>query len=174
MGGATKVGFKKAMNLGFDIIFKIDGDGQHDPSDIKKFLKPLMESNVNFCKGSRFLKKEDELKIPKIRYYGNIMLTLITRYNCNNLELTDAVNGYLAIKTSLLKKINLNKVSSNFFFEEDFLFYLSFHNILLKEIRTKTIYHDTNSNLNPITTIIPFIINHLKNFFIRIYVEKFK
>ena len=174
VGGATKVGFKKAISLGYKIIFKIDGDGQHDPSDIKKFLKPLLESNVNFCKGSRFLKKIDRIKIPRIRYYGNIILTLITRYNCNNLELTDAVNGYLAIKSSLLKKINLEKVSSNFFFEEDFLFYLSFHDIKLKEISIKTIYHDNNSNLNPVKTIIPFILNHLKNFIIKIYVRKFK
>jgi dolichol-phosphate mannosyltransferase len=175
VGGATKIGFKKALNLGFDIIFKIDGDGQHNPTDIKKFLKVLTKPNFNFCKGSRFLKKSDKNKIPFVRYYGNIILTLFTKHNCGNIKITDAVNGYLAIKSSLLKKINLDKVSSNFFFEEDLLFHLSFHKLLLKEIPIKTIYHNyNNSNLSPIKTIIPFMINHLKNFFLRIYVKKIK
>jgi dolichol-phosphate mannosyltransferase len=175
VGGATKVGFKKALRLGYDIIFKIDGDGQHDPSDIKKFLRPLVQSNVNFCKGSRFLKNTEKKKIPLLRLYGNIILTLITRFNCKNIPLTDSVNGFLAIKSTLLKKIDLNSVSSNYFFEEDFLFRLSFYDILLKEIPIKTIYHkNNNSNLNPFKVIVPFIINHFKNFLIRIYAEKIK
>ena len=116
VGGATKVGFKKALRLGFNIIFKIDGDGQHNPLDIKKFLKVLNSPDINFCKGSRLIRPADRKKIPIIRLYGNIILTLLTKFNCKNIKLTDAVNGFLAIKSSLLKKINLNKVSSNFFF----------------------------------------------------------
>lgn len=175
VGGATKVGFKKALRLGFNIIFKIDGDGQHNPLDIKKFLKELNKPNINFCKGSRFINRSEKKKIPTIRLYGNIILTSFTKFNCKKIQLTDAVNGFLAIKSSLLKKVNLSKVSSNFFFEEDFLFHLSFHNISLKEIPIKTIYHDNdNSNLSPFKTIFPFMISHLKNFIIRIYVKKNK
>jgi dolichol-phosphate mannosyltransferase len=175
VGGATKVGFKKALKSGFDIIFKIDGDGQHNPLDISKFLKPLLEKKVNFCKGSRFINKQEKNKIPNLRYFGNIILTLLTRINCRNFAITDAVNGYFAIKSSLLKKIDLNKVSSNFFFEEDFLFQLSFQRIYIKEIPIKTIYHKMdNSNLSPLKTIIPFLFNHIKNFIFRIYVEAIK
>ena len=95
--------------------------------------------------------------------------------NCRNFAITDAVNGYFAIKSSLLKKIDLNKVSSNFFFEEDFLFQLSFQRIYIKEIPIKTIYHKMdNSNLSPLKTIIPFLFNHIKNFIFRIYVEAIK
>ena len=175
VGGATKIGFKKALKFKFDIVFKIDGDGQHDPLDIVKFIKPLLNDKINFCKGSRFINKLDRNKIPHFRYFGNIFLTLLTRINCKNFALTDAVNGFLAIKTSLLRKIDLNKVSSNFFFEEDLLFQLSFHKIYIKEIPIKTIYHKTdNSNLSPLKTVIPFLFNHLKNFLFRIYVETIK
>ena len=84
VGGATKVGFEKALKNNFDIIFKIDCDGQHDPADIKKFLKGLSKESVNFCKGSRFLIKSEKNKIPRIRLYGNLILTLITKFNCKN------------------------------------------------------------------------------------------
>jgi len=175
VGGATKVGFKKALKQNFNIIFKIDGDGQHNPRDIKRFLKMICKPNINFCKGSRFKNKSNKKKIPIIRYWGNIILTLLTKFNSRNLDLTDAVNGYLAIKSSLLIKIDLGKVSSDFFFEEDLIFHSSFHGISLKEVSIKTIYHNKNtSNLSPLKTVIPFIINHLKNFIFRIYVEKIK
>tara|TARA_Y100000590_G_scaffold174083_1_gene199022 strand:- start:150 stop:890 length:741 start_codon:yes stop_codon:yes gene_type:complete len=173
VGGASIIGFTKAMAFGYDIIFKIDGDGQHDPRDIKKFLKPLLSPNINFCKGSRFIKTSERKKIPKVRYFGNIVLTFLTKFNCKKTNITDAVNGFLGIKSSLLKKINLKKISSDFFFEEDLLFYLSFHDIKIKEIPIKTIYFE-KSNLSPLKIIFPFLINHFKNFLYRIYIEHLK
>tara|TARA_B100000686_G_scaffold25874_1_gene25132 strand:+ start:393 stop:1145 length:753 start_codon:yes stop_codon:yes gene_type:complete len=173
VGGATIVGFKKALKLGYDIVFKLDGDGQHNPRDIKKFLKPLLKSNINFCKGSRFLKVSERNKIPKLRYCGNIVLTFLTKFNCKKIDLTDAVNGFIAIKSSLLKKINLKKISSDFFFEEDLLFHISFHETKIGEVPIKTLYHE-KSNLNPVKTIIPFIIKHAKNLIIRYMHDIFK
>ena len=170
VGGATVFGFKKALGLDYDIIFKIDGDGQHDPRCVKKFLKHLLNSNNNYCKGSRFLNITERKKIPKIRYYGNIALTFFTKLNCKKYNLTDAVNGFIAIKSSLLKKIDLNKISFDFFFEEDLLFHLSFHDIKIKEIPIKTIYYN-KSNLNPLKSIFPFLIKHIKNFLKRIKYE---
>ena len=45
VGGATMIGFKKAIKNNYDIIFKIDGDGQHDPKDITKFLLTFKMKN---------------------------------------------------------------------------------------------------------------------------------
>ena len=55
VGGASIFGFKKAIKEGFDILFKIDGDGQHDPKYIVKFKDVFENEHINFCKGSRFL-----------------------------------------------------------------------------------------------------------------------
>ena len=62
VGGATIYGFQKALEEGFDIIFKIDGDGQHDPKLINIFKHSLIYENINFCKGSRFLISEEAKK----------------------------------------------------------------------------------------------------------------
>ena len=163
VGGATKHGFSKALQQDFNFLFKIDGDGQHDPSQILEFLETLEKTNSNFCKGSRFMTQTEIKKIPLIRYFGNIILTKITEKNTNIKNLTDAVNGYLVVKSSILKKIDFTKISNDFFFEEDLLFHLSYHNINLCEVPIKTIYFE-KSNLNPIKVIIPFLINHIKNY----------
>ncbi len=54
VGGATLRGFKKAIKMNFDVVFKIDGDNQHEPNDLKKFIKFMKNHEVNFCKGTRF------------------------------------------------------------------------------------------------------------------------
>ena len=167
VGGATKLGFKKALKSNYDIIFKIDGDGQHNPVDIGKFLKIFENRNYSFCKGTRFKNKFNKEKIPKIRLIGNIILTYMSRITCANNEITDVVNGFLCIRSQLLKKINFNRISNDFFFEEDLLFNISFFEKKIKEVEIKTIYNN-KSSLSPIKTILPFIFKHFKNYILRL------
>ncbi len=170
VGGATLSGFKTALSKKYDIIFKIDGDGQHNPQDIKFFLKKLSSKKVNFCKGTRLKTKVDKYKIPKVRLIGNIILTLLTRINCRNFELTDVVNGYLGVKSSLLKKLDFKKISKDFFFEEDLLYFISFYEKKIIEIPIKTFYFE-KSSLTPLKTILPFLTKHIINFFDRLFYE---
>ncbi len=172
VGGATIIGLNKALKQSYDIIFKIDGDGQHNPKDINKFLIKLSKKNINFCKGTRFLNK-NKREMPLIRFCGNVCLTFLSRITCRNYSITDVVNGFLAIKLTLLKKINLNLLSKNFFFEEDLLFHISFHETKIGEVPIKILYHE-KSNLNPVKTIIPFIIKHARNLIIRYSHDIFK
>lgn len=174
VGGATIQGFKKAISERFDILFKLDGDGQHDPTYIHDFKKIFENENINFCKGSRFLLPEEKKKIPKIRLIGNVILTYLTRKICKIDNITDAVNGFLAIDTKILKKIDLDNVSFDYFFEEDLLFNLSFHDLKIKEIPIKTIYFKNESNLNPFFVILPFLFKHFKNLLFRIKYEFYK
>lgn len=167
VGGATMIGFKKALKKNYEFIFKIDGDGQHNPSEIKKFLNILLNSNSTFCKGSRFLDRKNKKKIPKIRLIGNIILTYMSRITCANNEITDVVNGFLCIRAQLLKKLNLKEISNDFFFEEDLLFNISFLEKNIKEVQIKTIYNN-KSSLSPIKTILPFIFKHLRNYIFRL------
>ena len=62
------LGFKKALKENFDILFKLDGDGQHDPIYINDFKKIFENENINYCKGSRFLIPE-ERKNTKNKIY---------------------------------------------------------------------------------------------------------
>lgn len=167
VGGATIRGFRKAIKLDHDIVFKIDGDNQHNPDDLIKFLNLMRKPGVNFCKGTRFKNFNEKNKIPFLRLIGNIILTYLCRINCKNNEITDVVNGFIGIKSNLLKKLNLNIISNDFFFEEDLLFRVSLIEKKIYELPIKTIYH-SKSNLSPLKTVLPFIFKHLRNFLIRL------
>jgi len=54
IGGAVQTGYRFAFEHGYDIAVQIDGDGQHDPSQLPKILAPLLAGEADLCVGSRF------------------------------------------------------------------------------------------------------------------------
>ena len=171
VGGATIFGFTKALKDNNEILIKIDGDGQHDSSKIIDFVNPIINLDYNFCKGSRFHTISQLKKIPTIRLLGNFILSSITRIITGFYNINDCVNGYIAIKSELFNKIRKKNINNRFFFEQDLLFYLSFHNTKIKEIPIKVKYFQNSSNLNILKIIPSFIYFHFLNFLIKL---KFK
>ena len=167
VGGATIKGFKIAKKEKFDYIFKLDGDGQHNPNYIVNFINELEISGLKFCKGTRFKNIIEKKKIPTTRFYGNMILTYINRIICRNAKITDVVNGFFLIEHSLLKKLSLSNISQDFFFEQDLLFNIFLYENNISEIPIKTLYFE-ESNLKPLNIILPFIFKHIYNFFVKI------
>ena len=66
IGGATKVGIKKAIEIGAEYIIKFDGDGQHSSDDIPDFIHKLDNENYDYVKGNRFKNSVSEMPIVKL------------------------------------------------------------------------------------------------------------
>lgn len=173
VGGATIFGFAQALKDNNEILIKIDGDGQHDPSQIIDFINPMISHDYNFCKGSRFHTITQLKKIPKMRLFGNFVLSFITKIITGFYNINDCVNGYIAIKSELFNKVRKMNINNRFFFEQDLLFYLSFHPTKIKEIPIKAKYFANSSNLNILMIIPSFIYYHFLNLLIKIS-HKFK
>src|SRR5208337_3854816 len=54
VGGAVITGYRKALELGCDIVIKMDGDGQMDPAYIGGLISPLLKDEADYVKGNRF------------------------------------------------------------------------------------------------------------------------
>ena len=115
VGGATIKGFKLAKKIKYDIVIKLDGDGQHNPKILKKIIKVLSSEKYDFCKGYRSLNIFIKDKMPLIRKIGNISLTLISKVITGYFNLKDVTNGIVALKISKLNSINLDLIKKNFF-----------------------------------------------------------
>ena len=75
-GASIRSAFAKGRQLNADILVTLDGDGQHDPSDIPNLVKPLLEGEADVVVGSRFL---GEVKRPPFyRRLGQRVLTTTT------------------------------------------------------------------------------------------------
>jgi glycosyltransferase involved in cell wall biosynthesis len=80
VGAAFHTGMKVALKKGADFIVNIDGDGQHNPSDIPALIKPVLEGKADFTTASRF--KEPTLipLMPRMKLWGNKMMSRLISY----------------------------------------------------------------------------------------------
>src|SRR5688500_3628506 len=70
IGGAVQTGFKFALEHGYEIVVRLDGDGQHDPHEIPKLLGPLERGEADVVVGSRFADGNDDYRPAFARRAG--------------------------------------------------------------------------------------------------------
>tara|TARA_B100001057_G_C22709733_1_gene895233 strand:- start:282 stop:989 length:708 start_codon:yes stop_codon:yes gene_type:complete len=160
VGGAFKLGLNFAKQYNPNQVIKIDGDGQHDPKFIEKFINLQKKYPNRMVKGRRemsfFL-----TKIPFKRFIGNNLITLIIRFITKNSQLNDVVNGFISLPKNIISKINFKYISSDFFFEQDLLISITKKKFKVNEILISTKYFDQKSNLSEIKVILPFLKRYL-------------
>jgi len=169
VGGAVKTGYRAALAGGADIIVKIDGDGQMDPSLILDFLRPILSGEADYTKGNRFFDLEDVRGMPTARLIGNGVLSFMTKLSSGYWDLFDPTNGYTAIHRSALERIPLHKVADRYCFESDLLFRLGTLRAVTVDVPMQARYGSETSSL-VIRTVIPQLLGlHLQNTIKRIF-----
>lgn len=148
VGGATVTGYKKALELDSDIVVKMDGDGQMDPDYLPTLLEPLIFGEADYTKGNRFAFAEVLQKMPKMRLVGNAGLSFLNRLASGYWKTLDPTNGYFAIRSEVLRLLNLDRISKRFFFESSQLIELGIIRAVVKDIPMRTIYGDEKSNVS--------------------------
>ncbi len=169
VGAAVITGYKKAIEDGFDIFVKIDGDGQMDPELLVNFINPIMQGEADYTKGNRFFNLEDLQSMPGIRLFGNAILSFLTKLSSGYWHIFDPTNGYTAIHKNVARQLPLDKLSKRFFFETDILFRLNTLHAAVSDIPMRAQYIDETSNLKISRLIGDFIYKHLRNFIKRIF-----
>ncbi|MGB2705876.1 MAG: glycosyltransferase family 2 protein [Candidatus Omnitrophota bacterium] len=107
-GDGIRVGISKARN---EILVFIDADGSHDPDDIPKLVRPILENKADHVTGSRMRGGSDELHgdINKFtRMVGSDIVTLGINYKFG-VDLTDSQNGFRAIKKDVALALDLKE-----------------------------------------------------------------
>ncbi|AUQ40627.1 glycosyltransferase family 2 protein [Yersinia ruckeri] len=169
VGGAVMHGYKRAFDDGMDIIVKIDGDGQMDPSLIPAFVAPIMKGEADYTKGNRFYSLDKISVMPKMRLFGNALLSFMTKISSGYWDLFDPTNGYTAIHREVIAHLPLDKISKRYFFESDMLFRLNTIKAVVIDIPMDAKYEDEISNLKISGIIGEFTFKHTRNFFKRVF-----
>jgi hypothetical protein len=99
-GMAMKKGLRYALAHNFSSAIQIDGDGQHNPKDIKKLIRALKTHTVDMVIGSRYIKKTT-YKTPLLRYI--CIRTIAALYRLYNFHITDPTSGYRAFNKKAMK-----------------------------------------------------------------------
>jgi len=105
LGAATRSGLRTAADMGADIAVKIDADFQHDPEDIEKVIRPILDDKSDVVFGSRFLGRIN-YKMPLYRKLGNASFSYLTHF-FTGLRVTDGQTGLIATNHRYLKTFRL-------------------------------------------------------------------
>lgn len=163
VGGAVKTGYERALEIGSDIIVKIDGDGQMDTSRINELINPIRIDHADYTKGNRFFDVEAVRAMPKIRIIGNLGLSFLTKLSSGYWRIFDPNNGFTAISRNKLLLLPLNKIDNGYFFESDMLFRLYLVDASVRDVPMPSIYGEEKSSLKIRRVVIEFPFKHLRN-----------
>jgi len=164
VGGAVMTGYQTALADGASIIVKVDGDGQMDPTLIPLFIEPILAGEADYTKGNRFFNLEEVQSMPRLRLFGNAVLSLMAKLSTGYWDLFDPTNGYTAIHRDVARLLPLDKVSQRYFFETDILFRLNTVRAVVVDVPMQARYGDEVSHLKISKIIGEFLFKHLRNF----------
>ena len=173
VGGAVVTGYGRALELGCDIVIKIDGDGQMDPRYISSLVEPLIRNEADYTKGNRFRDFKALRLMPGTRLFGNSALSFLVKVSSGYWNIMDPTNGYTAIHRRVLEKLNLEKMSKRYFFESDMLINLNIVNAVVKDISIPALYGDEESALNVGSILLQFPLRLMKGLARRIFLKYF-
>ena len=168
VGGAVKTGYRFALSANADIIVKLDGDGQMDPNLISVLIEPIKAHRADYAKGNRFFNIENIRNMPKQRIFGNLVLSFFAKFSTGYWRIFDPNNGFTAITSSVLRKLDLEKIDNRYFFESDMLFRLNLARAVVIDVPMESKYGSEVSNLNVKRAVGEFPIKHCRNFFKRV------
>jgi len=143
LGKNFKDGIEHCLKLGADIIVNIDGDGQFNPKDIPKLIKPLLDGEADVVTCSRFLKPELTKDMPILKKWGNKRYTnLIRRITGENF--TDTQCGYRAYSREAALRLSLH---GKFTYTQESFIDLVSKGMRIKEIPLEVVYNKERKSL---------------------------
>lgn len=174
VGAATKDGIAKALELGADVIVKVDADGQMDTRFVPHMIEFLAsQPEVDLVKGNRFADPTTLQRMPVARLIGNAGLTFLVKFSSGYWTIVDPTNGFIAARASALRRMNLAALSDRYFFEIDLLCSFGLARRAIAEMEMPAIYGNERSSLSIGRALLEFPGRLLARFLKRILINYF-
>jgi glycosyltransferase involved in cell wall biosynthesis len=141
VGGAIASGYKWARDNGADMAVVMAGDGQMDPSDLPSLLDPVVNDGVNYSKGNRLIYPNARELVPGVRFFGNSVLSLMTKVASGYWHVADSQTGYTVVDKSVLHRINWDKMYKRYGQPNDLLVKLNVENFIVRDVPIKPVYN---------------------------------
>ena len=107
--------------------------------------------------------------MPRLRLFGNAVLSLMAKLSTGYWDLFDPTNGYTAIHADVARHLPFEKISQRYFFETDILFRLNTLRAVVIDVPMDAKYGDEVSNLKVSQIVGEFLFKHVRNFLKRIF-----
>jgi glycosyltransferase involved in cell wall biosynthesis len=177
VGGAMKTGYAEAIRRGAAICVKMDGDGQVSAEDVGDLVAPLLEGVAEYSKGNRFVDLRALRRMPAVRLLGNAFLSFASKLASGYWNMLDVSNGFTAVTSTMLRRVDLDQISERYFFETSMLIELNILRARVADVEIPARYGDEKSSLRisrVATTFPPLLLRgFLRRFYWRYLIEEF-
>ena len=140
VGAATVTGYRRALAEGMDVVVVMNGDNQMDPDDLPKLVAPVARGELDYAKANRLATGQAWQLIPKTRFFGNAILSMLTKVASGYWHVADSQSGYTVVAREMLELIDLDHVYTNYGFPNDMLVHLNVWNARVRDFPSRPIY----------------------------------
>src|ERR671934_80977 len=140
VGAAIVTGYQRAIEERIDVTCVMAGDNQMDPEELEALALPVARSEVDYHKANRLFTGQAWQLIPRTRYLGNAILSLLTKIASGYWHVADSQAGYTAIGLPILRLLDLDRVYKRYGFPNDLLVHLNVWNARVRDFPSRPIY----------------------------------
>jgi glycosyltransferase involved in cell wall biosynthesis len=148
-GGNQKIGYRYAIDRGFDCVALLHGDGQYAPECLPGLVRALRDGGVDAVFGSRMLERTGALRggMPLYKFIGNRILSRFQNWMLGA-GLSEFHSGYRVYSVAALRKIPFEFNTNDFHFDTEIIVQLLFANMRIVELPIPTYYGDEICHVN--------------------------
>jgi glycosyltransferase involved in cell wall biosynthesis len=172
VGAGIARGYKWCADHDIDCTAVMAGDGQMDPSELHELCMPVINGEVDYVKGNRLRHPSSKLVIPRVRFFGNSILSILTKIASGYWRISDTQTGYTTISLQALKSIRIYDIYKSYGMPNDLLVKLNIAQASLKEITIKPVYRvgeQSKMKVGKVIRRVSWLL--LKLFFKRLWVK---
>src|SRR5436189_2519070 len=148
-GGNQKLGYRYAIDHGFDIVALVHGDGQYAPEKLPMLLGPLVKGEAEAVFGSRMIDKRAARQggMPAYKWVGNQVLTAFQNRMLGT-KLSEFHTGYRLYSTAALAQIPFERNTNDFHFDTEIIIQIVLRKLRIAELPIPTFYGDEVCHVN--------------------------
>jgi glycosyltransferase involved in cell wall biosynthesis len=172
LGQSLIDGYVAARTERVDVVAVMAGDAQMAPDDLEHVVRPIADGIADYVKGNRLLRDEVIGRMPRHRFIGNNVLTLLTKFATGYWHIIDPQCGYTAISREALAVIPIEKMIKGYGYNADILYLLNMSNFSVLDVEVEPVYGDEKSKIK-LKSYVPRVSKLLLFLFMRRIFKKY-
>jgi glycosyltransferase involved in cell wall biosynthesis len=140
VGAAIVTGYDRSLADAIDVTCVMAGDNQMDPAELEQLVRPVARGEVDYAKANRLFTGEAWRVIPRHRYIGNAILSLLTKIASGYWHVADSQSGYTAISRPMLAQLDRDRLYRGYGFPNDMLVHLNVWNARVRDFPARPVY----------------------------------
>src|SRR5918995_922011 len=140
VGAAIVTGYRRALAEGIDVACVMAADGQMDPADLETIAGAVARGEVDYAKANRLFTGQAWELMPRHRYLGNAVLSMLTKIASGYWHVADSQSGFTAVSRPMLQQLDLDRIYARYGFPNDMLVHLNVWNARVRDVPSRPIY----------------------------------